>query len=141
MKTMKTNTIILIASLMMACITPAVAQSVLPWQSSAPMQNTGSKFTSRVIEVDAPRATCTLVPMGSTSTMMDVAPIATPELESSTLFRGSGPRKGFDVGGETGRSEEYPVGEPWVLLLFAAAAAGVIAYRRRRGIRSTLTHN
>ncbi len=129
---MKPNTIILIASLMMACMTPAVAQSVMPWQSSAPMQNSGSKFTSSVIEVDAPRATCSLVPMVSTSTMMDVAPIATPELESSTLFRGSGPRKSFDVGGETGRSDEFPVGEPWILLLFAAIAAGVTAYRRRK---------
>lgn len=42
-----------------------------------------------------------------------------------------GPRRAFDTGAETGRDEQYPVGEPWILLLFAATFAGVMALRRK----------
>ena len=44
----------------------------------------------------------------------------------------SGPRRIFDTGGETGRDEQYPLGEPWVLLAFGAAFAAGIALRRRK---------
>ena len=44
----------------------------------------------------------------------------------------SGPRRSFDTGPEHGRDEQYPVGEPWVLLAFAAVFAGGIALRRRK---------
>ena len=44
----------------------------------------------------------------------------------------SGPRRDFDHGGETGRDEQYPLGEPWVLLAFAAAFAAGIALRIRK---------
>lgn len=43
----------------------------------------------------------------------------------------SGPRRAFDTGAETGRDEQYPVGEPWILLLFAATFGGIIAIRRK----------
>lgn len=46
-----------------------------------------------------------------------------------------GPRRGFDIGGEYGRDEKYPVGEPWILLAFAAAFAGGIALRKRNRVR------
>ena len=41
-------------------------------------------------------------------------------------------RRGFDVGGESGRSEEFPIGEPWVMAVMAVVFGGVIALRRRR---------
>ncbi len=41
-----------------------------------------------------------------------------------------GPRRGFDIGGETGKADEYPVGEPWILAIFAAAFATGIAIKR-----------
>ena len=44
-----------------------------------------------------------------------------------------GPRKGFDTGGETGQSEEYPIGDavlPWMLM--AVAFCGVVYLRRRK---------
>ena len=43
-----------------------------------------------------------------------------------------GPRKNFDTGPEHGRDEQYPVGEPWILLAFAAAFAAGIAFRRKK---------
>lgn len=42
-----------------------------------------------------------------------------------------GPRRGFDIGAETGRDEQYPVGEPWILLLFAATFGGIMTLRRK----------
>lgn len=45
----------------------------------------------------------------------------------------SGPRRGFINGpDQTGPS---PVGEPWILLAFAAAFAGGIALRKRKRVR------
>ena len=43
-----------------------------------------------------------------------------------------GPRK---LGGGTDpgqQSEEYPIGEPWIMVLFALAACGMIAYRKKK---------
>ena len=44
----------------------------------------------------------------------------------------SGPRKGFGKPDEIGKSNESPVGEPWILLAFAAAFAAGIAFRRKK---------
>ncbi|MBQ7382513.1 MAG: hypothetical protein IJV61_05790 [Paludibacteraceae bacterium] len=46
--------------------------------------------------------------------------------------KGGGIRKGFDTGAEYGRDDQYPVGEPWVLAIFALAFAGVVALRKRK---------
>ena len=44
-----------------------------------------------------------------------------------------GPRKGKIDGPDTRPDEnDFPVGEPWVMLAFAALAAGVIAYKRKK---------
>ena len=51
-----------------------------------------------------------------------------------------GPRKGKIDGPDTRPDEnDFPVGEPWVMLAFAALAAGVIAYKRKK--EPTLTKN
>ena len=39
---------------------------------------------------------------------------------------------GFILGPDTPPAQEFPVGEPWVMLAFAALAAGVIAYKRKK---------
>ena len=44
----------------------------------------------------------------------------------------SGPRRSFGKPDEIGQSTDSPVGEPWVLLAFAAAFAAGIALRRRK---------
>ena len=40
-------------------------------------------------------------------------------------------RKDFDTGAETGQSTESPIGEPYVLALFALLFSAFIAYRRK----------
>ena len=65
------------------------------------------------------------------------------EYSASGMDNGvSGPRKnnsgsftmddGFILGPDTPPAQEYPIGEPWVMLAFAALAAGVIAYKRKK---------
>ena len=58
--------------------------------------------------------------------------------ESNTSFAGSNPdgisnrKNGFFTPDDPGdRSEESPVGEPWIMLIFAAAAAATITLRKR----------
>ena len=139
MKTMNTNTIILIASMLIASVLPISAQTLLPMQSTSAMQQTGSQHQSQVREAYAPDVRYKLIPMRSTSTMMQVEVISTPQFEEAdpnpAIRRG---RKGFDTGGESGRSDEYPVGEPYVLLLFAAACAAVTTLRRYRRRKAAL---
>ena len=43
-------------------------------------------------------------------------------------------KNGFVDSGEHGR-EESPIGEPWILLAFAAAAAGVVYIKRRSAVK------
>lgn len=43
----------------------------------------------------------------------------------------NGPFRGFDTGADGLQSDESPIGEPAVLLLFAAVFAGVVTYRKR----------
>lgn len=68
--------------------------------------------------------------------MMETGEIPTPFSDEE---EGNGPkgnlRRGFDHGAESGQSDESPIGEPWILLLFAAATAATIALRNRRSTR------
>ena len=68
------------------------------------------------------------------------APSEQSEVEENS---GSRPRGGikrggnFNYGTEYGQSNESPIGEPWVLAIFALAFAGVIALRKRKNHRTT----
>lgn len=66
-----------------------------------------------------------LAPIGATA----VPNMATTTYDEITVSP-TGPLREFDTGAEDGRSDEFPIGEPIVLLLFAAAFAGGIAYRK-----------
>ena len=68
-----------------------------------------------------------LAPIGATA----VPNMATTTYDEITISP-TGPLRGFDTGPEDGQSNEYPIGEPMVLLLFAAAFAGTIAYKKIR---------
>ena len=130
MKTMNTKSMILTVCALMICIQATATHNMLEMQSTSAMQRTGSTYQSKVIAVDAPKAEYTYLQMQSTSIMMETGEIPTPfSDEEDTGYHG--PRRSFDTGGESGRSDEYPVGEPWILLLFAAAAAATVAIRRR----------
>jgi len=92
---------------------PAMAQE---WQSTSTLQGTGSNYTPQVTAVGA-----TTVPTIATTTE-SYSPNKAP----------SGPRRGFDVGGESGRSDEFPIGDAVLpLLLMSLAFAGVIYFRKR----------
>ena len=48
-----------------------------------------------------------------------------------------GPRRTFDHGGDSGQSEEYPIGDGMIpLLLCAGVFCGVVYYRRRKALKS-----
>ena len=49
-------------------------------------------------------------------------------------FKPGGPHREFGKPGETNQSEEFPIGEPWILVVFAALMAGVIAIRKKRSV-------
>jgi hypothetical protein len=57
--------------------------------------------------------------------------------ESNTSFAGSTPdgisnrKNGFITPSDPNTSTESPVGEPWIMLIFAAAAAAIITLRKR----------
>ena len=68
------------------------------------------------------------------------APSEQSEVEGNS---GSRPRGGikrggnFNYGTEYGQSNESPIGEPWILAIFALAFAGVVAIRKRKNHRTT----
>lgn len=136
MKTMKYMTTILVASLLMISMHMNATFKYLPMQSTSAMQATGSMHQTKVTAVDAPQAQYTYLQMQSTSIMMETGEIPTPFSDEE---EGNGPkgnlRRGFDHGAESGQSDESPIGEPWILLLFAAATAATIAIRHRRSTR------
>ena len=131
MKTMRHITFSLVAGMLLACLLPVAAANILPMQSTSAMPSISSTHTAQVKAAYAPEVTFVQLPMQSTSIMMNTGAIPTPGDGEPDLAMTSGPRKSFDTGSETGRSGESPIGEPWILLLFAAAATGVIAWRKR----------
>lgn len=136
MKTMKAYMITLVALITCATSYAAEIRYWQPMQSTSAMQATGSMHQAKVTAVDAPQAQYTYLQMQSTSIMMETGDIPTP---FSDVEEGNGPkgnlRRGFDHGAESGQSDESPIGEPWILLLFAAATAATIALRNRRSTR------
>ena len=133
MKTMNTKSMILTVCALMICmqVSAAAKYNMLEMQSTSTMQGTGSIHKPKITAVDAPQMQFTYLNMQSTSIMMETGEIPTPfSDEEETGY--AKPRRSFDVGGEGERADEYPVGEPWVMLLFAAAAGTTIAIRRRR---------
>ena len=99
---------------------PAMAQQQ-EWKSTSVMQGTGSTLAPQVTEVGASSA----AEMGTTTTTETYSPAK------------SRPRKGFDVGGESGRSDEYPIGDAVLpMLLMAVFFAGIVYYRRKKDVKS-----
>ena len=93
---------------------PTMAQQQT-WQSTSTMQGSGSAYSPQVTAVGAVTAT----EMAITTYSPAKAP--------------SGPRRGFDVGAETGQSDEFPIGDAVLpMMLCAAVFCGVIALRRKR---------
>lgn len=94
---------------------PVTAQNQQEWQTST-MVGSGSAYSPQVTEVGA-----TTVSSNVTTTTESYSPAQTPNRA-----------KKFDTGAESGQSNESPIGEPWILAVFALAFGGVIFLRRRR---------
>ena len=134
MMTMKYNAMILVTSILMISMHVTATYTPLPMQSTSAMQETGSTHSALVRDAFAPKVKYNFIPMHSTS------PMATNNDELDPMF--NGPRRtpianddeGWTDRPDQGGTELSPVGEPWILLLFAAIAAGAVAYNRRREI-------
>lgn len=110
---MKNRIYVLIVSLLMSV--GLLAQMEDPFQSTSTFGGSGSQYSSQISTVGA-----TDVPSSFTTT------------EGTGTHRTS--RKSWGGGSATdpGYGEEgSPIGEPLVMLLFAAAAAGVIYFKRQ----------
>ncbi|MBO4362198.1 MAG: hypothetical protein J5823_05370 [Paludibacteraceae bacterium] len=128
---MKHRMISMVAGLLLASLLP-LAANAQEWRTTSTLKETGSDYNSQVTFVGAEKVS--LIPMRSTSTMMATCEVPTPSTESSTSTHNGGRRRSMENPGDAGETgdESSPIGEPWVLLLFAAAAAAVIAVRNRR---------
>lgn len=128
----------LVAGLLMTCLLPLTAGTT-SWNSTSTIMDVNNGFTPSVTEVGAQKAAT--IPMQSTSTMMQTGYVPTPKDEETQSTPRNIRRSKENPGdpGDTG-DESSPIGEPWVLIVFAASAAGVIAWRRR-GVRSTIDNN
>ena len=129
---MKHKIISVVAGMLLVCLLPVGAQN-RSWQSTSPMQQI-STHTFEVRAAEAPVVTYKFMPMTSTSLLRagEESPLLVEE-ESASAASGRNIRRGFITPGDPGeQSDEYPIGEPWILLLFAAALAATTAIRLRR---------
>ena len=46
-------------------------------------------------------------------------------------------RKGFIIGPDTPPAEQYPIGDPWILLAFATLFAALIAWRKKTATKTS----
>lgn len=132
MKTMKHRIISVVAGMLLVCLLPVGAQN-RPWQSTSAMQQ-GSTHRFDIQAVDGANVTYKYLLMTSTSPLRagEESPLLVAEEEANAAHKGS-IRRGFITPGDPGeQSDEYPIGEPWILLLFAAALAATTAIRLRR---------
>lgn len=111
---MKNRIYVLVLSLLMSV--GLLAQMEDPFQSTSTFGGSGSQYSSQISTVGA-----TDVPSSFTTT------------EGTGTHRTS--RKSWGGGSATdpgyGDEDHSPIGEPLVMLLFAAAAAGVVYFKRQ----------
>ena len=105
------------------CATPAYGEQESPFSNvnpSAQQAASGSSYSSTVYQPFS----------GTTPAEQSAGAMNSPTVTS-------GPHKSF-VDRPDMPPQGFPVGEPWVMLAFAALAAGVIAYNRKKEPTLTL---
>ena len=96
---------------------PVTAQNQQEWQTST-MVGSGSAYSPQVTEVGA-----TTVSSNVTTTTESYSPAKGPNRAKKDFLDPANPGN---------QSNESPVGEPWVLAVFALAFGGIVFLRRRR---------
>lgn len=132
MKTMRHKIISVVAGMLLVCLLPVGAQD-RSWQSTSAMQQ-GSTHRFDIRAVDEANVSYKYLLMTSTSPLRagEESPLLVEE-EANAAHKGSIRRGGFITPSDPGvQSGESPIGEPWVMLLFAAALAATTAIRLRR---------
>ena len=112
---MKNRIYVLVMSLLMSV--GLLAQMEDPFQSTSTYEQSGSNYSSQISTVGA-----TYVPYSATTTEGSETP------SGRTIRKIGGMGQGDDPGSY---AEGSPIGEPLVMLFFAAAAAGVVYLRRK----------
>ena len=128
---MRHKIISVVAGMLLVCLLPVGAQD-RSWQSTSAMQQ-GSTHKFDIRAVDEANVSYKYLLMTSTSPLRagEESPLLVEE-EANAAHKGS-IRRGFITPSDPGvQSGEYPIGEPWVMLLFAAALAATTAIRLRR---------
>ena len=115
---MKTR-IVLLTLLSLATITVSAQLFTSPDQRDVAFQS--QQFVRQISTYSG----TTYSPFG-TATPSDLS-----EVGSGGATTPSGPKKGFWTGPDTDPANQFPVGEPWVLLVMATVLAGGIYGRRR----------
>jgi hypothetical protein len=110
--------IIILVVMVAAFVLPTMAQSAQEWQTAS-LPGSGSNYAPQVTAVGA-----SVAASEATTTTESYSPAGNP----------GAIRRGFDTGGETGRSDESPVGDAVLPLLALAMVYGVwcMVYRRKR---------
>ena len=119
MKNLRNKMITMVAGVLFASLLPAAAEAQ-DWETST-MPGSGSEYSS---QVTAPGASYV-------GDMASTTEANAPSGRRRTPINSDG--DGWTGTPDTGKTDLSPIGEPWVLLAFAAGAAAVIAARRRRG--------
>ena len=114
---MKNRFIILAVGILMVCLLPLAVSAQQQWQSTSSMQESGSRYSSKVTPVGA-------TGVGAmSSTTSSFAPAQAP----------SGPRREKVSGPEGSQSSESPLGDAVLpLMLMAFAFSGILYLRRRK---------
>lgn len=100
---------------------PLAAQD---FQSTSALRPSGSQYSSPVTPVGSQTPNYIESPAGS-------LPSATSGRRNAAMEADD-----FDSPEEEGRSEEYPIGDAWPLLAFAAISAGVVFLHKRKAAKA-----
>ena len=106
-------------------------------QSVHHIQNCGPVTRMNDVPMHGMRGQCIMTTgVAYTSNVYEPFGTSTPAEYTEEQVRGtssgghSGPRKGKILGPDTDPGQQFPIGEPWIMAIFALLFGGIIALRR-----------
>ncbi len=110
----------LICYLFLLTLLVAVPLSAQDFKSTSAMQPTGTNYTPSITPVGSQTPNYVGSPMGS-------LPASPMERQRAAMEEDD-----FDSPEETNRSDQFPIGDAWIMLLFAAIGMSVVAIKKRK---------